>query len=801
MDEIRHTDPAAGHLGADCSPVTDYSSVADRSSVAVYGIQAEPHPGEPRLRLILEQVPAVIWTTDRELVLTSVLGSGLAPLDLRPEQLVGRSAADIARGSRDAPTVLETHRRALEGESATFESEWGGRMYDNWIEPLRGADGAIIGCLGLSLDVTERKEIEQELHAAHDELEIRVEERTEQLAEANEELHAYAEELRLQQEWLQVRNRELNDSYRALEAEQQRYQDLFDFAPDGYLVTDLYGVVLEANRAACELLGLRQEFLIGKPLLIYGAPEERRAFDRHLSRLRSGVVSEIRNWDMQVQPRDHTPVDVSIAVTIVSDAPGQVSSLRWLVRDVSERKRAEAALKKAHDELEERVRERTAELERSNQELQAEVARRVQVEEALRRSLDEAARSRRLLLALSQAARAVQRARTIDEVYQAIEDEVRELGYDTMVFILSEDRAHLAAAYVSFGPAAVRAIERLLGCALQDYRFPLQPHEFYRWVIAEGKTVFSAQSEVPLAEALPPPLRSQAGRLTALVGVRESIIAPLRVRGETMGLLIVTGAGLAEADVPAVNAFADQAAVAIENAQLLAEVGRQKRELEKLSVRLIRAQDEERERIARELHDEMGQSLTAMSINLAAVEKGLPPDPGPSIQDRLAETHWLIDQTLERVRALALHLRPGMLDDLGLVPTLRWYLNGFAQRLGIEVEFEAVNLAERMAPELETALYRVIQEALTNVARHAQASKVRLHVEQNTSQVLACIQDDGKGFDVRKLEGLETQEHGVGLLGMRERVASLGGDLRIESEPGRGTRLFVELPLRMGGEA
>jgi PAS domain S-box-containing protein len=223
-----------------------------------------------------------------------------------------------------------------------------------------------------------------------------------------------------------------------------------------------------------------------------------------------------------------------------------------------------------------------------------------------------------------------------------------------------------------------------------------------------------------------------------------------------------------------------------------------RRDLQRLSAQIIHAQEVERKRISQELHDQVGQALTAMSINLAEIDKTLPSENTPATTERVAETRALADQILEQIRELSLDLRPTMLDDLGLVPTLRWYVNRYAKRLGIEIEFEATDFEERLAAEVETALYRIVQEALTNVARHAQANRVHVRLECKASTVAALIEDNGQGFKVEEIVGPEAPERGAGLLGIRERVTSLGGRFSVHSHPGQGTRLSLEIPLRWG---
>ena len=213
-----------------------------------------------------------------------------------------------------------------------------------------------------------------------------------------------------------------------------------------------------------------------------------------------------------------------------------------------------------------------------------------------------------------------------------------------------------------------------------------------------------------------------------------------------------------------------------------------------LSSQLIAAQEEERRRISLELHDEMGQALTAVDLNLTEMERELPSNLVPMIRGKLSETHSIIDQASEHIRELSLYLRPSMLDDLGLSPTLRWYLNRFIKRTNIEVKFEMIDLDERLGADLETVLYRVVQEALNNVVKHAEAKKVFVRLERKGEAITIYIKDDGKGFDVNEtLRG--DPDGGIGLLGMQERVVILGGSFSIQSRKRHGTQISAEIPV------
>jgi signal transduction histidine kinase len=215
----------------------------------------------------------------------------------------------------------------------------------------------------------------------------------------------------------------------------------------------------------------------------------------------------------------------------------------------------------------------------------------------------------------------------------------------------------------------------------------------------------------------------------------------------------------------------------------------QKRELERLSSQLMQAQEEERRRIARELHDEIGQALTALKLELAIAERsGSTPQASPG----LSEARAITDRALQSVRDMSQLLHPSMLDDLGLPDTATWYLRGFSRRTGITSELVVDRLDGRLDPDVESCTYRIIQEALTNVARHAEASQCRVVIAHAGAVLRVRIEDDGKGFEA---SDPAPAERGLGLVGVRERVTRLGGTMKVESRRGIGTSLMVELPV------
>ncbi|MFL5806809.1 MAG: MEDS domain-containing protein [Roseiflexaceae bacterium] len=229
-----------------------------------------------------------------------------------------------------------------------------------------------------------------------------------------------------------------------------------------------------------------------------------------------------------------------------------------------------------------------------------------------------------------------------------------------------------------------------------------------------------------------------------------------------------------------------------ERAHLYEQVQASHEQLQILSHQLLQAQEAERRAIARELHDEIGQRLTALGLTLTT-SRQLPPD---QAQARLAEAQSLVRDLIEQVRNLALDLRPAMLDDLGLLPTLVWLFERYTTQMNLSVRFEHRGLEEqRFGPEVETTAYRIVQEALTNVVRHAGAPDVIVRIWADADTLSVVIQDQGRGFDPQAIRTRAS----IGLAGMQERAALLGGELTIESARGAGTRVTVVLPLN-GGE-
>ena len=225
-----------------------------------------------------------------------------------------------------------------------------------------------------------------------------------------------------------------------------------------------------------------------------------------------------------------------------------------------------------------------------------------------------------------------------------------------------------------------------------------------------------------------------------------------------------------------------------ETAQHFREMALARKELQQLSARLVEAQESERRSISRELHDEVGQALTGVLVEMANLSTSIRTGDTRAVEAKAGEIKKLIENSISVVRNMALLLRPSMLDDLGLVPALEWQAREVSKRSGLRIGVEADGVFEELSEEHKTCVYRVVQEALHNIVQHAGARNVKVTVRQQQAHLHLAIEDDGKGFEARR-------ERGMGLLGIQERVSHLGGSFAVASEPGHGATLNIMLPL------
>jgi len=321
------------------------------------------------------------------------------------------------------------------------------------------------------------------------------------------------------------------------------------------------------------------------------------------------------------------------------------------------------------------------------------------------------------------------------------------------------------------------------------------PHDQMQWEQASA-TMEALQSLARIQQGLEEKLSEGDSDPLYLLAVQDSLdqLCSTSLTYETRGTLLELARDLSANLLALIGAQgiqggqAKQITSALESAQLLEEVRDGQEQLRLLSRRLVEAQEAERRHIALELHDEIGQMLTALRLTLDTRAR-------LSTEEResnLYEAQKLVSDLLERVRDLSLDLRPPMLDDLGLLPTLLWFFGRYTDQTHVKVDFNHNISSERFPPRVEITAFRIVQESLTNVARHSGVDQATVRIRADQDVLRVEVQDQGRGFD----PGTQlTSNIGIGIAGMRERARSLKGQLQVESAAGRGTRMTAALPL------
>jgi len=270
-------------------------------------------------------------------------------------------------------------------------------------------------------------------------------------------------------------------------------------------------------------------------------------------------------------------------------------------------------------------------------------------------------------------------------------------------------------------------------------------------------------------------------------GISHVAHAPIQTGGKPLGSIYLarkTGSPFDQNDAITLESIGNVIGFGMTNMQLLDGLKHKEAELRYALRRSVELQEEERNRLSRELHDETSQALTSILIRLRLLQDEQDLE---IIRDRINGMRYLTSQTIDELRRIAMDLRPAMLDNLGIVPALRWLIQQTEEQTGAKIDFVALTEVERFSPEIELALYRIAQEAITNAIRHAEASQITVILERGPHVIWLIVQDDGKGFD------LEAIDRGLGIVGMRERVDLLNGLFNIETSPGSGTHLWVEV--------
>jgi PAS domain S-box-containing protein len=555
--------------------------------------------------------------------------------------------------------------------------------------------------------------------------------------------------------------RETEEALKQQAATLRAQAELLDLAHDAIFVRDVKAsTIVYWNRAAEELYGFSRDDAIGRAS--YDLLHTR--FPQPLDEIEDTMV-RTGQWDGELVQRtlDGREVIVESRWALQRNKRGDPIAFLEINRDITGRKQAEA-----------------------------ELARR----------LEELAQRNKEIAAVNASVAAISRALDLSQVLQNIVDAARELVQARYAALgVADSWGHIT----QFITSGITPEQRVAIGPLP------QGHGLLGALIKEGEPLRVRNiAEDPRSHGFPPnhPL------MTSLLGV------PILSKGRAVGDLYLTDKidadEFTEDDQDLLLVLAGHAAVAIENAQLYedvraardqlkswnrnleATVAERTREIEQMSrettTRVLQAQEEERKRIARELHDETAQSLASLLIAVDGLKLHIPEENSP-LASGMSRFEQVLKRTLDEVRALSHDLRPAILDDFGLVAAIQSYADEWTETFGIPVRLDAEAVPnERLPSDTEVALFRVVQEALMNAGKYARARGVDISLSFADDAVLLVVQDDGVGFDAEQVEG-PSRHGGLGLYGMRERAALLGGMLTIDTAPGQGTRITLRAPL------
>jgi PAS domain S-box-containing protein len=519
-----------------------------------------------------------------------------------------------------------------------------------------------------------------------------------------------------------------------LRESEERYRLFVETSPYGIGVHQ-DGMLVFANPAAARLFRAeRVDNLIGRPIMELIHPENRELARERIERMLKGEQGLYPTEDRYVRVDGSImPVEVVAAPFMHQDRP----AVQVIVQDITERKRAEEALRRRADEL----------------------------------------------AALYQASQSLIKLHTpktlAAEIIHVLE---ATLGYDYGALLLIDQPSG------QLVPFALTAQGRGPEFTEAD-RVDLQSHGLR---VGRGLTGWVAQTG---QSARVGDVRTDPRYLAVRDDVRSELCVPLRAGDQIIGVVNVESAlpgAYTESDQRVLETIAAQIAIALQNARLFQSVTEQGEQLRGLSTRLTEVEENERRTLARELHDRVGQALTALGLNLNIVRNQLSPESPEAVQKRLDDSLRLVEETVALVRNVMTELRPPMLDDYGLFASLRWLGEQFAERNDIAVSIGGTDLNPRPSIAVETALFRIAQEALNNVSKYAQASRVAITLEHSAGGFCLTIADNGIGFDPA-LARAPRGPHGWGLIHIRERAEAVGGHWRIDSRPGEGTKVIVEV--------
>ncbi len=541
---------------------------------------------------------------------------------------------------------------------------------------------------------------------------------------------------------------------------QQDLGILFTSTSEAILLIEANGTILAANDVGAKWLHHSAQSLIGENLF---------QLHSHLDTPIRELVQEVVD-KKAILESDFLFGERFIVVRLIPVTDGKkVTRLIIIGQDITEHKRVEEQVREFTEQMERKVRERTKELESLNQKL-IEDKRRTEIRASL---------SQRLM----------QDTQDYDHLLEQITDELANLFGDTcLIGLFTSDLT-----IVEVRAIADRDLESL----------PRQRKQLLNRAISVDTNIiasrilkgerYSAQgiSKKMGAELLPAEFAALLGK----DGLSVLEVFPLQAGDQPLGMLALAreyGNPYSDDEISFIKSLASPIALAIQNARLFEQLTESQDQLRGLSRQLVQIQENQFSQLAEELHDRVGQDMTAININLNILQTLLPRNVSEDVIARLADTEKLVIESVKRMRSTMTELRPPMLDQYGLTAALYWYSEQYQRRTGIHINVNDRYMKNtRLPTEVEIALFRIAQEALNNVAKHASATQVDIELFEEDGNVMMAITDNGIGFDAKDQKLRNLQHWGVPL--MRERARAINGKFLLRSVPGQGTQIVVQL--------
>lgn len=524
---------------------------------------------------------------------------------------------------------------------------------------------------------------------------------------------------------------ELKNLQEEIVRREKKYRRIFEGSHDMIYITNLEGALLDVNQAAVEMLGYsnKKELLsVGTVKRLYKKAEDRNLFLKEMSR-----EGSVRDFEVDFKKKDSTPVHVLISSRQYQNPESGDIEFEGIIKDITQRKMAEEAM--------------------------------------IQRNVE--------LSVLNATAMALNRSLNLNLVFkESLKNIIKVLGLRRGgVFLVDpvKKRAELQVCY-GLPPIQTTAQQGILfkDALLRKYLLEKMGSFFPKPIFPPFQITYPSDKGKPIPWL-------------------SCFLITSKGKGlGFFGLDIPPGRELSPHETHLLGSLANFLGGALENANLIKTIRRHRQELRRLTEKLFQTQEEERRRIARELHDEAGQALTAVKLGLDRLEEALPAK-DQTLKGQVEEIRQMLLRTSSEIRRLSYRLHPTLLSDLGLEPALDLYLKGVSPHSHLKIDFRMVGFDHRLDPNLETVLYRFSQETLNNAIKHSQAEHFRLSIIRSYPKIIFLAEDDGIGFD-GQIVG--SRKRSLGLLGIRERTSLLEGTFQLKSQKGEGTKIRIEIPLR-----